>query len=324
MAETPTAPSTYRLTCEVDAYRDGWTLERFLTHRFRYHPLPLWRERLAAGAVRINGVVAAAGTPVRRGDRIEYTLEHTEPAVDFAHVVLFEDEHVLAVSKSGNLPVHAGGRFIRNTLIAHLRESRGRELRLAHRLDRETSGVVLLAKSREAACALEREFHARRVGKRYLAVLRGAPPEELVVDAPIARREPAEPPYFRVVDTGRGKPSVTRFRRLAVGRHADRPRETLALAEAVPESGRTNQIRVHAAHAGFPVLGDKVYGLREELAKRFVRSGPTEEIEVAAGAPRHLLHCAELVVRHPATGATLRLEAPPPGDFRLFVTDTPR
>jgi len=138
------------------------------------------------------------------------------------------------------------------------------------------------------------------------------------VDAAIVRRQPPEPPYFRAAAAegdASGKAAVTRFRRLRTGAAAASPHEPLSLVEAAPESGRTNQIRVHAAHAGFPILGDKVYGVPEAMARAFVQSGPTPEIEAAAGAPRHLLHCAELVLTHPETGEPLRLSAPVPADF---------
>jgi RluA family pseudouridine synthase len=315
----------YDLACEVDPYRHGWTLAEFLRARFRYHPPEIWRERIAEGAVRVNGAVVDAEAVVSRGDRVEYTIWHAEPDVDFTHTVLYEDDAVLAVAKSGNLPVHAGGKFIRSTLIAHLRERWGDELRPAHRLDRETSGVVLLAKTRDAARSLERTFRERVPEKRYLAIVRGRAPAELVVDAPIARRAPAEPPYFRVVEPHRGKPAVTRFRRLGVsppevGRGVADPdgteaRTPLSLVAAVPEGGRTNQIRVHAAHAGLPILGDKIYGIPPALAREFVEEGPTPAVREAAGAPRHLLHCARLILPHPAGGDLLDLRADPPEDF---------
>jgi len=313
MSNPSPEPQRYELSCSVDPYRDGWALAEFLSHRFRYHPPELWRERLADGAVRVNGEVAGADTVVRKGDRIEYTIWHAEPAVDFRHEVLHEDGALLAVSKSGNLPVHAGGKFIRNTLIAHLRARYGDELRPAHRLDRETSGVVLLAKTREAARALEVQFRERRVGKEYVAVLRGRLEADLLVEGAIARREPAEPPYFRVVEAG-GKPAATRFRPLEAGVAAGGDPVTLVAAE--PEGGRTNQIRVHAAHAGHPILGDKIYGVPPDLARRFVAEGEWPGLLVAAGAARHLLHCAVLTVEHPDTGAPLRIEAPPPADLR--------
>jgi RluA family pseudouridine synthase len=288
----------YDLSCAVDPYRDGWTLAGFLEHRFRYYPSEVWAARLAEGAVTVNGDVAGAERVVHRGDRIQYVLWHEEPDVDFTHTVLHEDEHVLAVAKSGNLPVHAGGNYIRNTLIAELRETRDAELRLAHRLDRETSGVVLLAKTREAARFLEREFHARRVQKEYLALVHGSAPDAFDVDAPIALGASASGLPMRVVDRERGKPALTRFVRLAV-RSVGEPVAEISMVLARPESGRTNQIRVHALHAGHPIVGDKIYG----------------GSHAAPSAPRHLLHCRRLAVRHPVGDGRLDLTAPAPPDF---------
>ncbi len=323
MSDAAREPRRYDLSCEVDPYRSGWSLQEFLAHRFRYHPWEVWAQRIGAGDVRVNGCVAAADTIVTAGDRVVYSVLHAEPPVDFDHVVLHEDEHVLAVSKSGNLPVHAGGKFIRNTLIAHLRERWGSELRPAHRLDRETSGVVLLAKSKAAARALEREFHAGRVAKTYLAVLRGRMRDEVLVDAPIARAAEPGPPYRRVVDRDRGKPARTRFRPLRA-KDAELPLADVTPAElgedvsfvtVSPESGRTNQIRVHAAHIGHPVLGDKIYGVSPALVREFVAEGENERILAAAGAARQLLHCSSLQVAHPANGSPLRLNAPLSPDF---------
>lgn len=301
----------YDLSCRVDPYRDGWTLLEFLATRFRYHARDLWETRLAEGAVRVNGETAAAGRVVHGGDRVDYFIWHEEPPVDFRYAILHEDDAVLAVAKSGNLPVHAGGKYIRHTLIAELRERWGRELRLAHRLDRETSGVVVLAKTAVAARALEREFHARRVAKDYLAILRGAFPPEAAVDLPIGREDPAGISSRRHVDPAGGKPARTSFTRLGA---VDAPAGRLSLVLARPESGRTNQIRVHAAHLGHPVLGDKVYGIPRALADRFVAEGETVEVLAAAGAPRHLLHCLRLRLRHP-DGRPLELATPPPPDF---------
>jgi RluA family pseudouridine synthase len=300
----------YDLGCTVDAYRDGWELSRFLAHRFRYHPPEIWTERIVEGSVRINGRVAAPDDPVTKGDRVEYTLLHAEPPVDFAFEVLHEDEQLLAVAKSGNLPVHAGGKFIRHTLIATLRQRWGAELRLAHRLDRETSGVVVLAKSKGVAHDLEVEFRERRVDKEYLAILRGEIAEDFSVDAPIARGRAVVPSYRRVVVEG-GQRAVTRFEVLAA-------RAGLSLVRVRPESGRTNQIRVHAAHSGHPVLGDKIYGVPEEIAAEFVAQGETERVLAAAGASRHLLHCRSLAFRHPGEGRRLTIEAPIPADFAAF------
>jgi RluA family pseudouridine synthase len=309
----------YTLSCLVDPYRDGWTLRAFLSHRFRYHPPAIWDERIEAGAVRVNGTCAGGERVLAVGDRVSYSLVHAEPEVDFRFTVLHEDDDCLAVSKSGNLPVHAGGRYIKNTLIAHLRETHGDELRLAHRLDRETSGIVLLAKTREAAVHFEREFHSGRVVKKYFAVLRGSIPAEVAVDAPIGRApfEDPDPPRWRVIEPPAGKPSRTIFRRLGVSETAQGP---CTLALALPESGRTNQIRIHAAHIEHPILGDKIHAVPTELVRAYFRDGETPELLAAAGARRHLLHAAELSIAHPRDGRPLELRAPLPSDFELSWT----
>ncbi|HET9886452.1 MAG TPA: RluA family pseudouridine synthase, partial [bacterium] len=300
-------------------YRDGWSLREFLSHRFRYHPPAIWDERIEAGAVRVNGTRAGGERLLAVGDRISYSLVHAEPEVDFRFTILHEDDDCLAVAKSGNLPVHAGGRYIKNTLIAHLREIHGSELRLAHRLDRETSGIVLLAKTRAAAVHFEREFHSGRVVKKYHAVLRGHLPLEAAVDAPIGRAplEDPDPPRWRVIDPPAGKPSRTLFRRLAT---AQTPQGPCTLALAIPESGRTNQIRIHAAHMGHPILGDKVYAVPLDLVRAYFRDGESPDLLAAAGAHRHLLHAAELSIAHPRDGRLLELRAPLPADFELSWT----
>ncbi|MEE9269490.1 MAG: RluA family pseudouridine synthase [Candidatus Krumholzibacteria bacterium] len=315
------------LSCRVDSYRSGWTVLEYLTHRFRYHPEGRWRLRILEGRVRINGSLPASDSRVRENDRVSYTIYHNEPEVDFHYDVVYEDDHLLAVSKSGNLPVHASGIFIRNTLIATLKSRYGDHINLAHRLDRETSGLVLLTKSRVAARRLGRMFSERRVRKSYLAVVHGrAARAEFEVDAPIGkaphpvaiepRRESMRdveselkedlPRYVprRCVDFEKGKAAKTLFR---VERHQD----GFTVLHAEPLSGRTNQIRVHLEHAGYPIVGDKVYGDRER-DRRF------------PGLTRQALHCRSLEFVHPMEGegeggVPLKLEAGVPRDLEGLI-----
>lgn len=200
--------------------------------------------------------------------------------------------------------------------MATLRSDVGADVKPVHRLDRETSGIVLFAKTRFAAAKLEVQFRERVVKKAYMAILRGHPPEAFTVDRPIARRIPAEPPYFRTVDDASGKPAVTAFRTL----WSNTERSLVAVH---PSQGRTNQIRVHAAHAGFPVLGDRIYGVDPALARAFVAGGPSPDIDAAAGAPRHMLHALALAFRHPVDGREVTVRAAPPEDFsaRADFTD---
>jgi RluA family pseudouridine synthase len=288
----------YTRSCEVDPYRSGWTLREFLCHRFRYRPWEVWAVRIARGALAVNGVTAAAETVVRKGDRVTYSFEHEEPEVDRRIAVLHEDEEVLVVDKPGNLPVHAGGAYISNTLIAILRERWGADLRPAHRLDRDTSGVVVLAKSADAARHLEREFRKRRVAKTYAALLEGRLGAEVQVDARVARADGGRTSR-RMVDAS-GQPARTHFVPLGYSEPSEGPVRTLV--RVVPESGRTHQIRVHAAHLGHPVAGDRLYG-------------PPDGVPHPAS---HLLHCARVRVAHPSGRGMLCVQASIPDRFRVF------
>lgn len=286
----------YTLSCRVDSYRSGWSVVEFLTHRFRYHPAERWTARVLDGRVAVNGLVVPPDHPVDRDDVVTYSFYHSEPEVDTGYEILHEDESLLAVAKSGNLPVHAGGVYISNTLITLLRKRFGSRVSLAHRLDRETSGVVLLTRDRAAARELSQQFREGRVVKDYLAVVHGwVGPDSFTVDAPIGQGPAALTPK-RCVDFDHGKPARTVFR--VESRGGD-----LTVLEARPETGRTNQIRVHLAHIGHPLVGDKSYGDRDRDTRY-------------ADITRHALHCRSLAFEHPVTGHPLRIEAGVPGDLK--------
>jgi 23S rRNA pseudouridine1911/1915/1917 synthase len=249
--------------------------------------------------------------------------------VDYAYDVLYEDESLLAVSKSGNIPVHACGVFITHTLIARLREDFGRTLNLAHRLDRETSGVVLLCKDRHTNRTAAEMFRLGKVAKSYLVVVYGqVPGDAFEIDAPIGKIDqryqyPDEYAYGKAhdlatylpkrrVDFENGKPARTAF-------EVRRRSEEYTVLCAVPQTGRTNQIRVHLSHTGFPIVGDKIYALEGELRDECLKKGLTRRVKEALVLERHALHCESLRFEHPVTGKSLRIDAPPPADLRLFI-----
>jgi 23S rRNA pseudouridine1911/1915/1917 synthase len=317
------------LTCHVDSYRSGWTIVDFLAHRFPYHTAEGWTKRVEDEWVRVNGAVVGTAHAVRKDDAVQYTILHSEPPVDDCYQVLFEDEHYLAVAKSGNIPVHACGIYIVNTLIARLRNDYGARVNLAHRLDRETSGVVMVAKHRDANRRLAGMFERGDVEKRYLAVVynrveRG----DFVIDAPIGKVDarhqyPVEYEYGkahnratylpkRVVDPG-GKPARTRVE--VAGYSGD-----FTSLRVTPEQGRTNQIRVHLAHAGHPIVGDKIYALTGDLRDEVLRDGLTARVREALVIDRHALHCESLSFTHPLTAQPLTISAPVPDDLARLVS----
>jgi tRNA pseudouridine65 synthase len=201
--------------------------------------------------------------------------------------VIYRDTELLVVDKPSGLAVHRGWARDGEVVMTLARALAGRHVFPVHRLDRGTSGVLVLALAAAPAGRLAKEFEAGRVRKRYLALVRGIPPEAGVIDHPI----PRSPGGARV-------PAVTGYRRLATF-------ERYAWLEVIPETGRLHQIRRHLKHISHPLIGDVLYGKGEH--NRLFRS--------RFGLHRLALHAAELSLEHPATGAPLRLRAPLPPDL---------
>jgi 23S rRNA pseudouridine1911/1915/1917 synthase len=270
--------------------------------------------------------------------------------VPVALVALYEDGHLLAVEKLAGMVTHPAYRHPDGTLadVVFARQAARGEGRpwLLHRLDRETSGVVLFAKTMEARRALVRQFERRTVGKRYFALLAGGPAADAgVIEAPLAR-DPSD--RRRVIVTRDGQPAATRFRVLA--RH-----NGAALALVEPLTGRTHQIRVHMASLGAPLIGDALYGdgaaveaasegqragkdgpvVEMASGRRAVRDGPA--VETAPEGPRPqspakpdwespdvarrvMLHAWRLAFRYPTTGEPFTVTAPLPADLVAVAT----
>jgi 23S rRNA pseudouridine1911/1915/1917 synthase len=298
-----------RLSLVVAAADAGERLDRFIAARGGISR-GLARRVLEAGGVFLEGRrCKMAGRLVRGGQRVVVNLEEGGraageggAALDRARL-LYADADLVAVDKPAGVPAQPTLTSDRGTVSALAAALVGGDLEVVHRLDRETSGVTVLARTRTAAAALSEAFRAGSPEKTYLALCARAPdPPEGRVDAPLGkdRRRPGS----RRVDPG-GDAAATRYRTLAASPSG-------ALVEARPETGRTHQIRVHLAHLGAPLLGDPRYG------------GPRRVGDL--GVPRVMLHARRLELRHPATGALLALEAPVPEDFAaiervLFGTD---
>ncbi len=279
-----------KLSFQYVRHQQPETLLAFLLRRFRYHTQGEWSERIQSGAVVVNGRRVEASHVLQTRDRIAYIPPMLpEPPVDARFTVLYEDEHILAVSKSGNIPTSPSGKYWHNCLRHVLQ----RELRLpalypVHRLDRETSGVNLFAKTRAAAAALGEAFAAGRVHKRYAAILRGYPPApEWLIQAPLCDGGGAV--HIKQAVHPAGRPSCTRFILRAV-------LEGACLVDAVPHTGRTHQIRAHAAFLGLPVWGDRLYGAPEAVFLQWIQN-PERDL-----SKRHLLHAKSLRFAHPVSG----------------------
>jgi len=294
------------------------TLLDFLSRRFTYHARDVWQVRLAEGRVRVNGHPALADQRLNPGDGVDYDLHDLpEPPVDDAVGVIYEDRALLALDKPGNLPCHPGGAYFNHTLWAILKERFGlREPALVNRLDRETSGLILVAKTPQAARSCRAQFASRQVDKRYRVLVEGLFPADWTarglmqdeVGGPVRKRRRFVPDAAPTDASGEW--AATRFRRLAAG-------GGISLVEAVPETGRLHQIRATLLALGFPVVGDKLYGTDPTRFLRFCRGGLTDDDRTALRMERQALHAASLRLRYPATERWVEWEAPLPADMRV-------
>jgi 23S rRNA pseudouridine1911/1915/1917 synthase len=226
---------------------------------------------------------------------------------------LLDDPAFLAVNKPADvlsIPGRQGGESVLDMLVA---AGVSGELRLVHRLDRGTSGVLLLARGIEAQRALSEQFLHRRVEKSYLALVRGSPPQdEGAIEAPLTRD--LHTPVRMIVHAKHGKPAQTRWEVLE--RFGG-----LALLRCHPLTGRQHQIRVHLAHAGMALLVDGLYGEAEAFYLSQVKSGYKRgDDEERPLIGRLTLHAESIAFAHPRTGEPVRVEAPLPKDFRATLT----
>lgn len=247
-------------------------------------------------------------TPVRAGGeiRIGYTpIEETPLAIDIE--VLDRGPGWLAVNKPPGVPVHPVNKVRENTLIRLLRRQEGDErLRLAHRLDRETSGVLLVAEASDSASGLARAFQEGRVRKEYVALVRGeVEGQRGEIDLPIGEDEAS--PVFVKLAAGHGKPSRT-------GWSVERRFEDRTLLRLFPETGRRHQLRVHLAAIGHPILGDILYDHGDQAYLALVR-GEGDVRQREGGPLRQLLHCACLDFPEPRSTGRRTVRAPMPPDM---------
>ncbi|MEM6531852.1 MAG: pseudouridine synthase [Myxococcota bacterium] len=286
----------------VSAAFDRHTLGHMLTD---LHPhVENWHERVRDGRLRRRGTALEWQSEVRSGDVIIHVEPSTvEPDVSSDVRVLYEDDCIVAVHKPAPLPLHPSGRFNRNTLERFLRPIfEPKRLRPAHRLDGNTTGVVLFSKSRRIASLLQPQFEARTVDKRYVLEVDGHPAAaRLRCEAPIGRT--TGPAGRRHLDA-RGDEAVTEFLLIE-------ERTNTSLLEARPSTGRTNQIRVHAMSLNLPIVGDRPY------------RDPNAPMTRGIHEPHMHLHAWKLTFDHPASDERLTIEAPAPDWARTLQPRAP-
>ena len=292
------------------------TLSNFLSRRFPYQDQKSWRKHILSGALQVNEKTVSPDLILNTKDIISYSRpKSAEPEVDRSFNVLYEDDVILVVEKNGNLPVSESGKYYKNTLINVLKEAKKyKELFAVHRLDRETSGIVLMSKTKEAATILGKEFLNNRPKKQYHAVLNGKmEASEMIVEQPIFKVKRDRLVRIRQIIDERGKPSKTKFVLLHF-------KNGLSLVKINTYTGRTHQIRCHAEFLKLAILGDKLYGQTDEKFLAMMKKEEKNIFPPYGEIKRQILHASGLEIRHPKTDKILTIYSDHEPFFKKFTS----
>jgi len=280
-------------------------LDHYLTARLPQFSRSRIQAVVRSGEVLLNRLPTKMGQKLREGDEIVWhepppaVCETAEPS-DIPLNILYEDKYLLVINKATGLVVHPGAGHRQGTLVSALLHHCGTLSQLGgterpgivHRLDRETSGCLVVAKNDEVHRNLSAQFAGREVKKTYLALVAGGPRLRHGTIKEAIGRHKTHRQKMAVCEPERGREAVTDYRVIS-------SENGISLIECQPHTGRTHQIRVHLKHLGCPILGDPLYGRRGNYH-------------------RHMLHAWKLSFRHPVTGKAMNFEAPPPEEFRAL------
>jgi 23S rRNA pseudouridine1911/1915/1917 synthase len=311
----PRVAGTVVLDFPVSRQMAGTRLDRFIQHCIPRLSRSRAQEIIKACAYRADGKRRRPSDIVRAGEVVLLVRERfEEPVVPLDYEVLLDDGAVLAIAKPAGLPMHPTATYHRHTLSYLLREHYGDAdfaPAIAHRLDRETSGVVLCGRTPEAERTLKMTFERHEVDKRYLAIVRGElADDEGRIDLPLA---PVTEGLHVMMETRPdGAEASTHYR--VVERRGG---HTLVGLE--PGTGRQHQLRVHLAEIGHPIVGDKLYGPEGELPfMEYIETGMTPDLLGRLGMARQALHAHRVELTHPSTGEPFVVEAPMPADMQAY------
>jgi RluA family pseudouridine synthase len=301
------------ITSRIPRLQSAERLDGYCAGRFTYLTKDQWGEEIRDGKVSLDDTtILDPATLLKGGEMLAYDGSGiVEPVVDEKITILYEEEWFIAVNKTGNLPVHPAGRYFNNTLVAILEERYGRKVYPVHRLDRETSGVMLIAFDGRGAGSLFESFS--KGSKEYLALVHGTfPDHEMTIDLPLGRDIGSAVRKKRKAWPGGTEKAVTRFMKVLTA-------GDISLVRCFPETGRLHQIRAHLLSSGFPIVGDKLYGRDEAAFLTFIEHGLTAELEKRLLLPRCALHTAKLAFLHPQSKKGMIVRAPLPKMFTDYI-----
>ena len=290
------------VAAHLPADAEGRTLLEYLSGRFAYHTHQEWQEKILNGEIALdNTITLEPETRLKSNMLLEYFPQNLiEPQVNGNYKIVYEDEYLLVIDKPGNLPVHPAGPYFSHTLWAMLEEHGYGKVHLVNRLDRETSGLLIAAKTGKIAGEISKSF--AEMEKCYQVLVHGDFPEQLHAcgflvpdkDSPIKKKLKF---VENAVDISEAMAVETYFELLK--------KNNDSLLSARLLTGRMHQIRATLRSLGYPVVGDKLYGLDEQFYRRFALDTLTAEDRQALILDRQALHCCKLSFAHPVSGKIL-------------------
>lgn len=312
----------YNLLCEDD---EELRVDIFLMENIHGHSRSFFQKCIKEELLKVNGKIVKASYILRKGDEIEFQvppLQAAEPEPQNIPLnILYEDDDLIVLNKQSNLAVHPApgtpDKTLVNALLYHIKglSGIGGVIRpgIVHRLDKDTSGVMLVAKSDKAHQVLSERIKTRHVKRIYQAIVWGVPKENCgVIEAPIGRN-PKNPLYFSV-NLKKGKLARTYYENIEVF-------ENFSLLRLSLETGRTHQIRVHLLHIGHPIVGEPIYCKKrtnEQLAP--IKKKTPKIFSALQSINRQLLHSTEIYFNHPISDKPMFFRSEPPDDFSTFLS----
>ncbi|HEY4760655.1 MAG TPA: RluA family pseudouridine synthase [Thermoguttaceae bacterium] len=309
----------------VEAAQAGWRLDVFLAYHFTDYSRVHLRRVISAGGVSIDGRGGKPAYRLKPGQKVTIILppiprEAPQPE-DIPLDILYEDEHLIVVNKPPGMVVHPARGHWSGTLASALQFHFGNSLSttggpsrpgIVHRLDRDTSGVILVARSDIAHAKLAKQFAQRSIEKEYFALVAGCPKRDRdYIDCPIGFHPHQREKMAIRHDEPTSRSAQTFYEVLERF-------DGFAALKLVPKTGRTHQIRVHLNHIGCPVLCDRQYGGRSKITRGEIRRDATDSLILL---DRQALHARRLKFTHPATGESLEIEAPLPTDINAVLEE---
>jgi RluA family pseudouridine synthase len=298
----------------ISAAFAGQRADQYLSREFPFRSRNAWQKCMGLGELLINRNKIKSSYTLKEHDQVHfYHPEEVEPDVDRDIRVLWQEGNVMAVYKPGNLPMHESGAYRKNTFAHLLCELVGSQWSAVHRLDRETSGIVLCGATSEVRQKLAADFESKKIAKEYIALVDGIhEATSWHVDGAIGDLVGSRVRIKKWVVEG-GQSAQTDFIVEAVKTTAS---GSFSQLRAFPKTGRTNQIRIHAAHSGHWILGDKLYHPNEEVFLDYWKTHETTAFCVEQTLfHRCCLHAAALTFKHPETNLRVRIESEIPADM---------